>query len=253
MKRTAFLLLAFAGLTAFAGCAEKNVTTQMNETFDKANMWFTKGKYSSSRDLYTRIIEEEPDSPFRIHVLLAEADTYFMGKEYDLSAPLYRRFRELYPLDPLTPRALFYEGMSYYWDIPNIARDQTSTKKALEIFQSFLKIYPHHFATPFAKQKVDFINDRLAEKTFLRAKFYYRIDAFGACIGRVDELLEKYPDTRFRAEALLYKGMSYLAEEAFGKSRAVFMEIIKEHPETKAAKKAQTELTNLNARFADGK
>ncbi len=247
------MLLAFAALTAFAGCAGKNETALMNETFDKANMWFTKGRYQSSRDLYTKIIEEEPDSPFRIHVLLAEADTYFMGKEFDLSAPLYRRFRELYPLDPLTPRALFYEGMSYFWDIQEVGRDQTTAKEALEIFQSFSKKYPDHFAASFSKRKVVDIKDRLAEKIFMLAGFYYRIDEFGSSIGRVNELLKKYPDTRFRAEALLFKGRSYLAEEAFQKSRGIFMEIIKEHPDTDAAKNARTELANLNTRFAGGK
>lgn len=208
------------------------------EFFDDGNAFFTKEKFDPSQKSYQRLLDESPDSPFRVHALLGSADAYYLEGEYIASAPIYARFVELYPQDDLTSQALFYEGMSYYKDMVPLKKDQTSAEKALNIFVEFVRKYPMHFATPFALDKITTLNDRLAEKEFEVALFYFNTTAYISCISRADQLLEKWPDSRFKADALLLKGKSYLAEEAYDKGKAVLRQVAADFPATNAGKEA---------------
>jgi outer membrane protein assembly factor BamD len=214
--------------------------------FDDANLYFAQGKYDAAQRYYTKILDEAPDSPYRVHALLGSADSYYMQGDYIVSAPLYARFVELYPLDDRTPDALFYGGMSYFKDMVKVTKDQGSTRKALDLFVKFSEKYPGNPAEPFAKEKISFLTDRLAEKMFTVAKFYFDLNAYGSCVGRVDDLLEKYPDTRFKGEALVMKAKSYAGEEAYEKAKKTYERIVSELSGTEFAKRAQSELNALN-------
>jgi outer membrane protein assembly factor BamD len=213
--------------------------------FDSANYYFAQGKFEPAQRYYHKIIDEMPDSPFRIHALLGSADSYFMDGDFVSAAPLYSRFVELYPLDEQTPRAMFYIGMSYFKDVPKISRDQTNSQKACDMFAKFVEKYPVHFATTFAQEKIEFLDDRLAEKTFMVAEYYFNVKGYVSCIGRVEDLLEKYPKTRLRSEALLMKARSYAGEEAYEKARLSYLAVIAEFPGTKTAAKASAELRSF--------
>lgn len=234
MKR---MIAAAAACLLIGACASDEHKQEM-ENFNDGNYFFAKEKFDPSQKSYQRLLDEAPDSPFRIHALLGSADAYYLQKEYIASAPIYARFVELYPQDDLTPQALFYEGMSYYQDMPALRRDQANAEKALGIFEEFVRKYPMHFATLFAVDKISALNGRLAEKEFDVARFYFNTAAYISCIGRVDRLLEKWPATRFKADALLLKGKSYLAEEAFDKGKTVLRQVAADFPGTGAGKEA---------------
>lgn len=232
--------LMIATVTAcllLSACATDEHKREM-EFFDDGNAFFSKARFEPSQKSYQRLLDEAPDSPFRIHALLGSADSYYMEKEYIASAPVYARFVELYPQDELTPHALFYEGMSYYQDMVPMKKDQTNAEKALGVFKEFVRKYPMHFAAPFVLEKISTLNDRLMEKEYTVALFYFNTTAYVSCIDRVDHLLEAWPTTRFKADALLLKGKSYLAEEAFGKGKAVLKQVAADFPEAPAGKEA---------------
>lgn len=246
MRKSAVYFLLVAALILSA-CATKEKKLETLKSFNKANTFFAKGKFDPALKRYQSILDESPDSPFRIHALLGVADSYFMQKEFYLAVPMYQRFIELYPLDERTEHAVFYEGMSYYNDLFKIERDQTNAENGLKAFQKFAAEYPNHPATPFAKEKVAELKERLAENLYLIAEFYYGIDAFGACIGRVDDLLMQFPGSRFIPGALLLKGKSYAKEEAFTKAKKVFAYVSTEYPKTSEGSSAKNELKNLQS------
>lgn len=247
-RNLAPILATLLTLLFAAGCTSLDKKMEIKIAFKEANEYYTKGKFDASEKRYQKVLDEAPDSPYRIHALLGVADSYYMEKEYELASAMYQRFVELYPLDPKTPHAMFYEGMSYFQDMLKVKRDQSNTETAMEAYGRFIKRYAEHPATPYAIEKTAFLNDRLAEKIFITAEFFYQTDAFIACIGRVDELLEKYPETRFKPKALLLKGKAYLAEEAFAKSVKVFLQITKEFPDTPEGRKALLELQQYQPR-----
>lgn len=246
MKKSANLVLLLAALVLSA-CATPEKRLETLKSFNKANLSYAKGKFEPAKKRYQNILDAEPDSPFRVHAMLGVADSYFMEKEYYLAVPMYQRFIELYPLDDRTPHAAFYEGMAYYLDIFKMERDQTNTENASKAFKKFIAAYPNHAAVPFAKEKIIELEERLAESMYLIAKFYYGVDAFAACIGRVDDLLLEHPGSRFVPAALLLKGMSYAEEESFKKAREIFAYVSSEYPGTPEGNSAKNELKKLPA------
>ena len=241
-------LLAFAAVAVLAGCATPDAQQTALVNFEEANRVFTKGKWDGAEKLYHKIMDEAPDSPYRLHALLGVADSYYMQEDFISSAPMYARYVELYPMDERAQHALFYEGMSYFHDIVAVKKDQGSAKKALDRFSLFVEKYPNHPATPFAREKIVFLDDRLAEKLFTIAEYYYSTAGYGPCINRVDELLEKYPKTRFRGEALMIKARSYAAEEAYEKAKTVFLQAAFEFVGTEVGRDAAAELKELDKR-----
>ncbi len=255
-RRSARLPLAALALAALLAqsCASLKETEKSGPVayFDDANLYFAQGKYDAAQRYYTKVLDEAPDSPYRVHALLGSADSYYLQGDYIVAAPLYARFVELYPLDDRTPDALFYGGMSYFNDMVKVSKDQGSARKALDIFAKFSEKYPGNPAEPFVKEKISFLTDRLAEKMFIIAKFYFDLHAYGSCIGRVDDLLEKYPDTRFKGEALVMKAKSYAGEEAYEKAKKTYERIISELSGTEFARRAQSELNVLNNPHSPG-
>lgn len=239
MLKKLAVLFAILGLSA---CATPDAQKIAAENFNDANAYFAKGKFDGAQKMYNKVMDEAPDSPYRIHALLGVADSYYMEEEFVSAAPMYERFAELYPLDDHTPHAVFYAGMSHWHDMVTVKRDQTATKNALDAFTSFAEKYPGHPAEAFAKEKVAILTDRLAEKIFLIAEYYYNTAGYISCIGRVDELLEQYPTTRFKAQALLLKAKSFAAEESFEKAMVIFLQVAFEAPGSDIAKEAEAEM-----------
>ena len=240
-----FSALVVLGIV-LSGCASTDKEILANVSFDEANRYYAKGKFEFSQKKYQEILDEFPDSPLRLHAMLGSADSYYMQGEYFLAAPVYKRFQELYPLDERTPHALFYEGMSYYRDIKDVPRDQSITEETIEAFTNFVIKYPDHPARDFAKDKLNSLEDILAQKQLFIIEFYYRIDAFGSCIGRVDDFVAMFPGTKYVPRALLLKGKSLQNEEAFGKAKKVFEELVSRYGDTEAATEAKIELKKMN-------
>jgi outer membrane protein assembly factor BamD len=231
--------LATTLAVALAGCATPTEEKLARGIFNDANYYFAKGKYEPSQKQYRRILDEFPDTPFRVNALLGSADAYYMLGEYFLSAPLYEQYQDLYPLHDKIVHARLYEAMSYSRDTMKIERDQTNTTKALDAFSKFVLKYPDHPATPFAKEK---------QKEIQTIEFYYRIDSFVSCITRADIFVDMYPETKYVPYALLLKGKSYREEEAFKKAEKTFRDLLEEFPNTPEAAEAKTEIEKLKPR-----
>jgi outer membrane protein assembly factor BamD len=239
--------LIVTALTALvlASCATPTAEKKARAIFNDANYYFAKGKFEHSQKRYQTILDEFPDTPFRVNALLGSADAYYMLGEYFLSAPLYEQYQDLYPLHENIVHARLYEAMSYYRDVMKMERDQTNTTKALEAFSYFVIKYPDHPAAPFAKDQIVALDDKLAQKQIQALEFYYRIDSFVSCIARADLFVEMYPETKYVPHAIMLKGKSYREEEAFKKAEKAFREVVEIFPDTPEAAEAKTELKKL--------
>ena len=242
---TAVSAAAAVAALALAGCATPTEEKKARTLFNDANYYFAKGKFEFSQKQYQTILDEFPDTPFRVNALLGSADAYYMLGEFYLSAPLYEQYQELYPLHDKIVHARLYEAMSYYRDIMEVERDQTNTTKALEAFSFFAIKYPDHPATPFAKEQIVSMDDILAQKQIQAIEFYYGINSFVSCITRADLFVEMYPETKYVPYAIMLKGKSYLEEEAFKKAEKTFREVVEKFPGTPEAAEAKNELEKL--------
>ncbi len=153
--------------------------------------------YQVAIDKLREIKNRFPYSKYAVDAQLRIADVYFLQESYDEAAASYEAFRDLHPKHEKAPYALFMAGKSHYSDIPSpIARDMTPAKKALDVLNEFLALYPNAKEATEARKYVEEVRNSLAEKELYVGDFYYNRDFYASAKPRYENVVRTYPDTR---------------------------------------------------------
>jgi outer membrane protein assembly factor BamD len=92
--------------------------------------------------------------------------------------------------------------MSYYQQIPDVNRDQTTTQSALDAFGELIRRYPDTRYAADARLKLDLINDHLAGKEMEVGRFYERSGQWLAASYRFRNVIDNYQTSSHAPEAL---------------------------------------------------
>jgi len=244
MKKTFAAIFAAVSILA-GGCAKKELTQPDAKLIDQANNYYSRDRFTQATESYRKSIEKNPDSPFRKAAILGLADSLYKDKSYFEAELYYERFVELYPMDPLKPRAAFYDGMCYYHDSHASDRDQTQTKKAMDIFNDFVKDYPDHPLAPYARTFAAEMRSTLAGSVLEIARFYHRVNKPHSAIGRLEEFLKTYQDTKDAPEAMYLLGDCYFREQSYKKAAIAFTDLIKKYPGSEYATMAAAQAESI--------
>ena len=101
--------------------------------------------------------------------------------------------------------------MSYYQQIDDVARDQTTTQQASNAFGELIRRYPDTRYAADARIKLDLIKDHLAGKEMEIGRFYQRSGQWLAATYRFRNVVESYQTTTHTPEALERLVECYLA------------------------------------------
>ena len=126
----------------------------------------------------------------------------FEEGKYEDAIASANRYVSLYPSSPETPYAMYLAGMSYYNQIPDVARDQERAEKALAYFNQIVEKYPQSEYATDAKFKMQVARDHLAGKEMTVGRFYMQRRNWTAAINRFREVLGQIQMTRHTEEAL---------------------------------------------------
>src|SRR5262245_52310026 len=173
---------------------------------ERADDYLKRGKERESIALYTQFLERYPGHERADYAQFKLAESYFSSREYPLAAVEYQLLINNYGYSEWVDEALFQLGVCSWEDAPKYPRDQQKSVEALSRFNQFLQTYPDHPRAADARSYVRQINERLAQKAFTSAKWYYRQHEPQAAMGYCDKIIREYPDNEYWAEALLLKG-----------------------------------------------
>lgn len=244
--RTILFIAAFAML---AGCATSTggVVSGRSaaEMYEIAVAQQTAGKYERAEAELKRLMEDFPLSAYAVEAQLLLGDLYYSTERYEDAGSYYTNFVAMHPSHPRAPYALFQKGMSYLKDILTIDRDQTTTRKALFAFEDLVADYPDCEYIDRTGELIAFLKNRLAEREFYVARFYYKKKNYEGALGRLRDLLKKYPAAGFTEESLYYMGESYYRLGEAGLAREAYSTLIENFPESSFAADARTRLDGL--------
>ncbi|GAB4257532.1 outer membrane protein assembly factor BamD [Deferrisoma sp.] len=204
MSRPLRFLLCLAVAGFLAGCwgAQRLEDLSPAELYTRAQEAVEKYRYEEAQELIDRIRDDHPFSKFATEAELLEADMLYRQEKYEEAAAAYRGFEELHPTHPKVPYALFRRGMSYYEISEPPDKDQTPTHRALEAFQKLLYAHPKSEYAAEAQEKVRELRERLAAHEMYVARFYLRKKRYAAALERLQGLVQAYPESPLRDEAL---------------------------------------------------
>jgi outer membrane protein assembly factor BamD len=108
----------------------------------------------------------------------------------------------IHPGNAEAPYAEYLIGMSYYEQIDEVTRDQTTTQQASDAFGELIRRYPDTRYASDARIKLDLLKDHLAGKEMEIGRFYQRSGQWLAATYRFRTVVDQYQTTTHTPEAL---------------------------------------------------
>ena len=176
--------------------------------------------------------------------LLQKAETFYHEENFVEAAAEYEYFLNLHPLHRWASYAQYKLGLSYFHQIETADRDIEPALKALTAFQKLLDIYPDSPFQEATLKKILFCKDWLAEREFYIGHFYYKRSAYPAAIERFQEVVQDYPESRIAETALYLLVLSYQQLGQSDKAKEGLKELLEKYPNTKYRKEIMRRLSS---------
>lgn len=235
------LILLLAGMTLLSGCASTpNAEPTVAQLYDQGETAFKKSRYEEAINRWKEVKEQFPEPELMAKAEIGIANAYFLNNDFIEAGAAYEDFRRLHPKHELAQFALYRQALSSYNLITGIDTDQTPTKNALALFESFIRQHPKSEYVAKVQEKIVECRGKLAQYEIYVGRFYYRTDAYQAAIGRLEGALANFPDYRGHDETLLYLAKAALEAKQPDKAQSALSRLIREYPGSKHLGDART-------------
>ncbi|MDH4037975.1 MAG: outer membrane protein assembly factor BamD [Candidatus Krumholzibacteria bacterium] len=204
--RTAVLFAV--ALAVVSGCVGgmPKVPATPDAVLERAQDYQTRGKYIQAAALYQQFLERYAGHERADFAQYMLAETHFEDRDYSLAAVEFQVVISNYGYSEYVDDALFKIGVCYWNQAPRSQRDQQKSFDALSRFNQYRQTFPEGEYADEVEKYVREINERLAQKEYAAARWYYRQKHGAAAMIYCDKIIENYPDNRYWAQALLLKG-----------------------------------------------
>ena len=177
----------------------------------------------------------------KIKLALADAYFYQSGNVALIEAQSrYEQFLSFYPTHPEAERARYMVGLCLFRQAESPENDQEFTLRALTHFQSMFLDLPAN--SPWripVRQQLMRAQDRLAQHEWQVARFYRKKDKRLGEIGRLNTLVDLYPDSSLREEAFILLAEAHLAVDDVEQARLALDRAMSEYPDGDLAQRAR--------------
>jgi outer membrane protein assembly factor BamD len=209
LSRAAVLVIGCACVLPLAGCAHGGsrsdtayVAKDVASLYSAAKRTMDQGDYDTAAKLFDEVERQHPYSIWARRAQLMSAFNYYLAQKYTDAISSAQRFLTIHPGNTDAPYAQYLVAMSYYQQIPDVTRDQSSTEQAQNAFGELIRRYPDSRYATDARLKLDLLRDHLAGKEMEIGRFYERSGQWLAATYRFRNVVDQYATTSHAPEAL---------------------------------------------------
>jgi len=205
----------FVGLIVslfFASCSEyQKVLKSPNPElkYTKSIDYYEDGEYLKAMPLFEELLPLYKGTEKGQKLFFYYAYANYHIDDLFQAAYMWGSYASTYSLSEYAQEALFMSAYCNYLDAPGPTLDQTPTKLALEELQIFVNTYPKSELVDSANTLVDILNSKLEAKEYLNAQQYFKIRKYQSAIVALNNMITKYPDTKYLEEIKLTILRSY--------------------------------------------
>ena len=198
---------------AFGACKNKELIQPgdpINVAYDKAVALYEKGKWGDAAygfDLVTRMGRGTNYATESQYFL---AESYYNNRQYILAASEYERFISYYPQDEKREMVEYKLAMCYYEQSPRYRLDQSTTRRAIELFQLYNNKYPNSELVVESAARIDELRSKLAHKDYESAEYYLRVKSYKAATIYYDLVIDQFPESEWAEAALVRQIETYI-------------------------------------------
>lgn len=196
------------------------------EIYEAGNEAMSEQNYVRAVELYNKLRDSYPFSPYTIDAELSLGDAYFLDEEYELATETYKDFEALHPRNEAIPYVLYQTGMSLLKQFRSIDRATTELQEAYEYFDRVRQVYPN---TPYAQSAEEHMlvcRKLIAEHELYIGDVFWNMGQYGPAWHRYTFVAENFQDVPEVAEHAREKAVA-----AFQKYRADEAESIRQNRE----------------------
>lgn len=253
----------------FTGCTEYSrilKSTDVDEKYEYAKMYYSQGKYTRSATLLTDVVPIYRGTEKAEDALYLLAMSYFKLRDYVSSSEYFQRYCNSFPRGSKVQECRFNQAYGDYKDSPDARLDQATTRKAIKELDNFIDLYPRtELADSATAMRIE-LSDKLCYKEYLSAKLYldlgtYMGNNYEAAVITARNAQNEYPYSKHREDLgfIIFKAryeaaINSVEEKAEERYRAAYDEyytFTNEYPETIYAKETQKMFERLSKKMAE--
>lgn len=174
-------------------------------------------------------VSQYPQDPRRVDARWLIAEAQYGSRDWATAAQEYLGFQSDYPRSERAAEALFRAGRAYEEMSLRPELDQRDTERAIRVYERIPVEYPASEFADQARERRARLRDKLAEKTFLNAEFYFDDEEYEAAEIYARDLIARYPETNWipagyalLARARCARGMHEQAADAYERLQELF-------------------------------
>lgn len=168
-------------------------------------------RFRAAASKFEEVDRNHPHSEWARKSLLMVAYSHYSAGDYDSAGTAAERFVTLHPGSEDTAYAYYLMGDSYFRQIPDIARDQARSEKALNALREVTRRYPDSPYARASEKRIEMAKDQLAGKEMEVGRFYLKQRSYIAASNRFRVVVSQHQTTRHVEEALYRLVECYMA------------------------------------------
>jgi outer membrane protein assembly factor BamD len=193
-------------------------------------------KWNDAVQAFEQFTLQFPTSPRAQEARFRLGEAYMGKKEYITAATELAKLATDYPAGNYADDARLRICESYYRLSPKSQLDQQYTKAAVDHCQALEAYYPNSEFVAESRRMAKEMLDKLAEKDYRAGEYYFKRSAYDSAILYFESTLTDYPTTASAPRSLLrlyqaYTNLGYKEEADAARAR-----LLKDYPESDAAK-----------------
>ncbi|MBR4741752.1 MAG: outer membrane protein assembly factor BamD [Desulfovibrio sp.] len=188
----AFLLLNGCGIIDMIYLPPAEDTAQ--EIFEAANDAMSEKNYVRAVELYNKLRDTYPFSPYTIDAELSLADAYYLDEEYELAAETYKDFESLHPRHAAIPYVVYQIGMSFLKQFRSIDRSTTILEEGYTYFKRVCEMYSDTPYVQGAQENMLTCRKLMAEHELYIADVFWHMKKYGVAWKRYEYVVDNFSD-----------------------------------------------------------
>lgn len=174
-----------------------------------AEQFFVKKKYDKAQQVYEDIMPFYKTGKEFEDIYYKYAYCAYYQADYMNAENLFKSFLEIFPNSTKAEEVDYMRAYSFYKQSPKPSLDQTATKKAIGMMQTFINTHPGSVRNKEANEIIELCRRKLETKDFNSAQLYYDLGQFRAAGVTFTALLNDYPESLKADEYKLMAIKSY--------------------------------------------
>jgi outer membrane protein assembly factor BamD len=171
----------------------------------KAKEYYDKGEYVKTTELLTQILPRFRATDEAEELNWMNAQAYFGMKDFVMAGSYFKSFIDMFPFGKHAEEANYMAALCDYNISAKPELDQENTKNAIEGFKIFINKFPNSSKIEDCNKRINDLQDKLVEKSYLSAKLYYDMKQYKAAVIALSNSLKEFSNTKYREKMMYLK------------------------------------------------